>query len=236
MNNIKNKFLLSFILFLVLSSGSFALAAQPTDGGLLPYDWYSDSGKIGYFPHNLNSNTILKLRSEKSSNCVMPESTFTQVIPYGIQRWSPSLSLTIYTTNLNDYHIFATCISGAEAQQMGIPIRNTAGYSSWDFSEIVYYVKTKTGDIKYVEKIYKSKIYLIWTVDTMFFGIDKWKSISTHEFGHALGYMGHDSGANINNKAIMAYDVITFYDQWKLTSPTSRDITHILNSYTKFYS
>jgi len=180
--------------------------------------------------------TTIKVKFERGSNCLMPESTFSQIAPYGFQQWSSGLLITMSTTSLSDYHIFVSCISGQEAMDLFKINPQTVGFAPYESSEIVYYARTKTGQIKYVERLYKSRVYFIWNGTSLFYSLDKWKMVSTHEFGHALGYYGHDMGASANNPAIMYEAAGTVYDKWKLTSPTVRDFTHIKNSYTKFYS
>ncbi|QTH40705.1 hypothetical protein J4772_24445 [Cohnella sp. LGH] len=215
--------------------GSHVFAAQPTDAGTFPNNWYSDYGSIGYFPHSQSGTTQLKIKTQASSACLMDASTLSTLSTYGFDQWGSSLSLSRTSTTSSDYHIFTTCISGLEATELGLP-SNTVGYSPWETSEVLYYAKTNTNVTKYVARLAKSKVYLIWNGTTMFYSTNKWKSIIAHEYGHALGYIGHDSTSSINNKAIMSSAVGTFYDSWQLTAPTTRDFTHIRNSYHKFYS
>ena len=58
----------------------------------------------------------------------------------------------------------------------------------------------------------------------------KAKAIITHEFGHVLGYIGHDTVASETNPSIMNYASGFYYQLWHIDLPTIRDFNHLTNN------
>lgn len=184
--------LLCCSMFFVFSFKESVLALE-----VLPY-WYSDSSKLMKFDSSyiLYSKTI-------ESGCDMSSSTFNYAVYQGENGWDAELELDLYAST-GDRDIDYYCVSRSTAITMGV------SYYAIGITLINYnttatgtYYKPQGGIARFYT-INESEVYLIWddssgiwTAKTSDYSSANWRTISMHETGHAIGYIGHTTmGSN----------------------------------------
>lgn len=115
----------------------------------------------------------------------------------------------------------------AEADNFGVPSNVDALTSAGDRTFLGY--ATYGGNRKNVYIVNKAYIYLIYDSRTSQYSSNKIKAISAHEFGHALGYFGHDTNSTKSQPSLMNPYVDNFWDSWGISTPTTRDKNHMSN-------
>jgi hypothetical protein len=200
---------------LMFSSTVFAAV----DYGDFDY-WYSDSTKIGYFdPNPLFYCTV-------SSGFDMGDS-FADAISYGVEVWEDLSGLYYSQGSSSNNNIRIQGISRATADGLGVDANAAAETGILSSKEMGY--GRYNGSRKTVHAISKARINVVWDdtgspYDTSEFSEEKWNAILAHEFGHLLGYYGHDKGSTSRNPALMAQ---SSYDKYGVDSPQDRDYDHL---------
>ncbi len=185
--------------------------------------WHSNGNSIAYIPSN-GKRTVYILDSTSTK---MSEEKLLNYFSYAKGNWTSEGTFT-RTTLSSNYGILFGDISRSEASStFDIPSNveaftyqeyNFVGYASYKGSKRQVYT-IKNGQI----------VALIYDSNTSKYSDSKWKAISTHEFGHVVGYLDHDSGATSSNKAIMYSYTDTYWDKWKISKPQTRDLQHLGN-------
>lgn len=190
--------------------------------------WYSDSSSIGYY-----SSNIIKVYQCKTANFGMADQTFSNAVNTGFNNWASTTNFSKSTGTSSDYNWRAFGVSRAEGNSLGFPsdVNAATALETTSLTAIGHY----SGAQKNVYSITKTTTYYVWDTSTAYktsdFLAGKWNAISAHEFGHACGYYGHDSGSSSTNKALMNYSSSYYYDTWGVSSPQMRDINHMSSMY-----
>ncbi len=193
-----------------LSNVSLAI----TDLGEFNY-WYSDSSYIGFHdPSNL------KVYAQTDPDFGMSNSNFSAIINHAVTAWSGFVGTTSGATSSN-YDVGIYGISREQADYLNYP-GNVDGATGIVSSSLYAYAGTKK-----VRKVDKAKVYLIWdsvgadeNVKTSTYTLTTWKGVTAHEYGHAIGYYGHNP-----------YSSTLMYYSSTATTPQSKDKLHMGNVY-----
>lgn len=218
------------IVLIIIICMSLTLAAIPvyavTDFGVLDY-WYSDTNSIGY----LGTNQLKRVISS-TSGCNMPPTTVLVSGDFGVDAWSSSEDLTLNDGSPTDYNLIFIGATREFATSQGWPV-NALAVGGASSRTLVGTALNPSGTKVNVYNMSNPFIYFIWdetgangAAITSTFSDAKWKAIGAHEFGHACGYIGHDSGASSTNKSLM-YTTIQFFDSWNVSTPQTRDLNHM---------
>lgn len=208
----------SFMLTITCLIGMLALPAFAwEDMGPFSY-WYSDSGDIGY--HTVSTKKVLQGTTGAGFG-----SAITTYATAARGAWSSEGPFS--TTTNSDFQIQFSDATRSEANSLGVPSnvdaltdtgsRTFVGYASYGSSR------------KNVYSISRAYVYLIYDNRTSQFSSSKWKAIAAHEFGHALGYFGHDVNSTASQKSLMNPYTNVYWDEWSVSTPTTRDKNHLGN-------
>jgi len=211
------------------------------------YQWRAgNTNEIGYISkekEHIISYTI-------NDKCGIPGGSmkeFNEIIEYSIKHWSAPLGIKykIINDNIDAATILFKVISRNEFKN--IDFTDPANEKEYlDTDSIIGLVNRNdfryvgVADVKYkqsyksvrVYKIEKTTIYIIWDDVTDFrtdnFSIDTWKTLFSHEFGHSIGYRGHNDSDEGNP---LMYENGSSVLKWNKTKPTDIDIEHLRNVY-----
>lgn len=206
------KLLLVLPLFslLLIGSGIQVKAYEP-----LPY-WYADSSKIA----NYSASIINYNRDEASCSSF---TNFDSVIDYAQAEWDTEFDIDISFTTSGSATIENTCLTRKQAQLQGIN-DSAIGNTSYSYYTSYYATFAKPGGgIVRFYYMHSADVTLIWddgttigTAKTSDFTTTEWQAVAVHEWGHAMGYIGH----SIYSHQVMysylgttAYNYITHYDR-----------------------
>lgn len=232
---LKGKKLLSIVFAALMAMSSVHIQAESSKGAVPPYlgetrYWYSDKNYVGHM-----GNGVIKVRVRASHFSAI---TMVVLYPFAVAAWAAGNYASYRVVNDGSYDIFFGDISRNYANQLGIP-STVLGFTTYSNSSDFTIRSKAIGEIKHgniLKRIYrmeKSFVYLIHDSNSSNFSFDKLRCIVNHEWGHALGYFGHDIHATSKDPALM-YPTIKMYDSWGLTGSTLRDRRHLDNGY-KFF-
>jgi predicted Zn-dependent protease len=217
-------FLFVFVLFNFASTTCFAIEEY----GDFTY-WNSDSNKIGYF----NSSTLYTYKA-KTSTFGMTDTNFSSAVSSAITAWSSITNLATASGSSSNYTWQVIGCSRTEGNNLGFPSNANGATASWD-SATYEAVGSYNGATKNIYSIDYTTTYIVWDSSTSYknsdFTTTKWKAIFAHEYGHALGYAGHDAGASSSSKSLMNSSSSTYYDVWGVSTPQTRDKNHMNQMY-----
>lgn len=201
---------------LIVATLSFPAFAWE-DMGSFSY-WYSDSNNIGYY-------TVSTIKVLQGTTGAGFGSTITTYANAARGAWSSEGPFS--TTTGNDFHIQFSDATRAQTDNSGVPSNVDAFASVGDRTFLGY--ATYGGNRKNVYTMNKAYIYLIYDSRTSQYSSNKLKAISAHEFGHALGYFGHDANSTKSQPSLMNPYIDNFWDSWGISAPTARDKNHMSN-------
>lgn len=183
----------------------------------LPY-WYSDSTKISSFSQSSVDYSIVRY-----DGCNMTISNLDSYIDYAVGEWddmfSPDFSLVSYGTGED---VQTGCISRNNADDLNIP-ENVVGFGgtgTMTFSQR-FRNPELTGYINFYTHS-SGAMYLIWdddgtdgSVQTSNFTITQWRNVATHEIGHVMVFLGHNTqgSAQLMHMYTNSITTIQFYDK-----------------------
>ena len=187
-------------------------ADEIADLGTLYY-WYSDSNEIGSW---FNSSIPMYCYN-LSGNSSFP---FSTMVNHAANQWSSALSVSITTTT--DISSSMISVYGGTAEQftqLGHPgsFNNVAGFTNVDYSFLGYWYYPTTNTYKSGCVMTSGVSHILDKNATL----DNYKTVTTHEIGHALGWLGHSSSSS---------DIMYPYVS-TTTTLTTRDITHLSQTY-----
>lgn len=181
--------------------------------------WYSDSNDIGYYA----VSTKKVLQGTTGAGFGSSINTYANAAR---SAWSSEGTFSTTTSN-SDFQIQFSDATRDETDNLGIPSNTDAITDRSDRTFIGY--ATYGSARKNVYVFNKTYVYLIYDSRTSEFSSDKWKSIAAHEFGHALGYIGHDTNSTASQKSLMNPYTNVYWDEWRIKTPTIRDKNHLGN-------
>ena len=151
--------------------------------------------------------------------------------------WSKLGITHTFTTSSSDCDIHIKGVSRIEAIYIDSTTTNACGLTRAINSDetVANYIGLGYTPSKGWVNIYESskrKIYLIWDTQddgyndkTSHFSDSKWKVVTAHELGHALGYEGHNS-----IETLMFKNMKNSYPNG-YTTPTTAEINHLKQIY-----
>lgn len=216
----------AILIFTVLFACIFSLSAYAWEPMANFNYWYSNGSDIGYF----NSSSNRKILATTSGGG-FSTATLTSYATHAKNAWSSEGNFSVVASG-SDYVIRFTDITRAAARNGGVP-NTAAAYTEYTSKTFIGYA-SYYGSKKSVYRISKAKICLIYDnsnsdYNTSNFSTSKWEAISAHEFGHAVGYMGHDTGSTLFKPSLMNPGHNNYWDIWRKKSPTTRDLHHMSN-------
>lgn len=146
-------------------------------------------------------------------------------VSHAISAWSSEGSFTITQSSSNSGIRFAD-ITRSRATLLGIPASAAAATQS---SKVHIGDAIYNGSRKGVYTISNQSVYLVYDSTSSQYGSNKWKAIVAHEFGHVVGYQGHDTASNASNKSLIHPTLNVVYDTWGVMYPQTRDLRHMGN-------
>ncbi len=209
--------LISVSLFSLCSVNSFAWESIDT----FEY-WYSSGNDIGYIPSN--GNRLISIVN--NSACEITESQLSSYLSYARNAWTSEGTFSQTTSSSSDCTMLFADINRNLATIMGIS-SNAVGVTLQDKTLVGY--ATYGSSRKNVYTFNEQMIYLIYDDISSSYSSAKWKSITAHEFGHAVGYLGHDTSATSANPSLMNPTIDTVWDDWRISTPQTRDLRHMSN-------
>ena len=231
-------------------------AATNKSYGRLKNEWYSDDcHEIGYINKNSNYKIVFDIDSDCGIPGGSREK-FKNIIDVAIKKWCNLLDLEFYVDEdsvlYDKYTIRINVISRENFEKMELsdPANSSSSFDrssvigivNRDDFKIVGQVLAYKTDFKEdrkeftvnIYRINKSTIYIIWDGSssskyrTDYFDNDTWIKLISHEFGHSIGYRGHNNNEDI--KSIM-YSKGSELISWEINGPNEYDISHLLNVY-----
>lgn len=196
--------------------------------GKLSY-WNSNSDAISYHP-----NKHLKVCVEKSSGFTKTKTTLESYVKSALNNWS-ELGITYeFTDSSTDCDIYVNGVTVTEAIAITEIASGADGFTMNTSSRYLGKAYTPSG-WRNVHSIDKKSVYIIWSTSEDYytnpsedFSANAWKSLITHEIGHALGYEGHTS----DKTTLMYYDrQMTLINN--ITTPSEDEVNHLLQLYSK---
>jgi len=186
----------------------------------LPY-WYSDSDKIGWY-----TDQTLTYDSNGIYGCGLSETNLDSYVDTGVEGWDDLLAPDYSRDTLGE-DILNRCVSRWWATFVFNIPTYAIGATDIDLAANYTYIYNKpggSGTAKFYE-IDDSEVFLVWDTDntdgspmTSIFSPALWETVSMHEFGHAIGYIGHTTAG---------YNLMYYSIQQTYTIPTTQDKTHM---------
>ena len=215
----KGVFLTVFVMTFMLCLANTVNVNAWVDLGPFTY-WYSDNNGIG----DMSNSTIYVYTFSSGAGFGSQISTLVNAAKTA---WSSEGTyVTGSSTNCN---IFVTDMTRLAATLNGVPFDADAYTEITDMTLIGHATVTGLSGRKSVYAVERASISLIYDSITGSYSTNKLKALTTHEFGHALGYFGHDINSTNVNKSIMNPYIDNIWDLWSVNAPTSRDLNHMGN-------
>jgi len=162
---------------------------------VLPY-WYSTDNKIAWY-----TDTSLYY-SHDDNDCGMDDQDMNSYVVDGVEIWDNILDPSYLKLDPLFADIPVVCLTRSQATAKGISsLAHGATAVTRNTSYSNSYSKPTGGTVYFYEMI-DSTIYLVWdttvgtTIKTSDYSSEKWTSITMHEFGHSIGYLGHHPTTN----------------------------------------
>jgi hypothetical protein len=227
----------------------FGLASIGNYGSFVN-SWYSDQfSEIGYIDVNANR----KISSKVETGCGIPcgdMNEFKRAIEYASKSWGNKLGIQFnYIGKYDESSTIKIKVISRETFKT-LKLTDPANSVSFDRTSIVGIVNRDSyknvGSARIINdesnistnvdvyEIYNQTIYLIWddtdniTYNTSKYDKATWRTLIAHEFGHAIGYRGHN---NSPMKKPLMYSGGNEVVEWKVQEPTIEDIEHLWNVY-----
>lgn len=200
-------------------------AVQASDSfGVFPYWYDSTSNDIGMI-----TSSSMTIKKNQNSGFGLASTKFDTIITNSVRNWplvNHSFPIS-QATGQSDFDAGPGKILGvsrAEANAANIP--SDAAGATVPYMTLVGY-GTYAGVEKSVYQISGFYMMYIWdTSNTIYktssFTDAQWQNVASHEFGHAIGYLGHSASSS---------DLL-WYGVTSLGAPTTRDKNHMRNVYT----
>ena len=232
MKNFRNMMTIMLSIALIFRLG---LTSEAVNLGSI-YNWYANEGgyttKVNYYPYSvLNGGTTCNWTYKCSSTIIGSYETKVMSAAYSAaSAWSSTSSLGFTLTKVNSNTtptilVFISDLDGIESTYNYIyqdiiddPSALAYTYVSND-GEYSHHV-TK-GTMEYSVKSMDSAIIFPFTVYTDTSAQNKYNNMVAHEFGHALGWVGH----NTSNTCLMRSTAANIY------SPDAISFTHLHQIY-----
>jgi hypothetical protein len=240
---------LLIIVFFAYVSYLFVYSADASvkkNFGDFKYPWHSsDCSEIGFINKQKEFNIVYNIESD----CKVPTGSiekFNNLIKQAGEAWCKPLNLKfkVLDNYTNDYTLRFEILSRKTFSK--IKLNDPANKNeSFDRKSVIGLVNrddflyvgsgvSEKVDIS-VYKINKATIYIVWDNDkdskykTSHYDYNNWLKLFTHEFGHAIGYRGHNNQSD--SKPIMFNDGSELMD-WDIKNPNKEDIEHLKNIYS----
>lgn len=189
-------------------------------------NWNSDATSIGFL-----KSTTVKAVFVAESGFDMSNSTFTTAGSYAMNEWADEFDFTISAGTTSSYtQMFIGVSRDSASDNYGLPANAEAATAPSRTK-----VGTANSGAKSVYQITKNITYVVWDDSTSYntddYSTSKWKAIFTHEFGHSIGYFGHDDDATSSSKSLMTESSSKYFGSWSVKTPQSRDTKHMSNVY-----
>lgn len=221
MANKSLRFIIKISLCIILCAVSVVNTFAWTDVGPFAY-WYSNDSGVGY----MTGNPIYVY--PKLNGTGMTSSSLTYYANTAKNAWSDSEGPFV-TGNSDNYNIRIQDITRATANSDGVTA-NANAYTYYTPTLVGRGTVAGTSSVKSVYRIDTAEICLIYDSTTMQYSTSKWRAITAHEMGHALGYMGHDVNSTASNPSLMYPSSSKYWDVWQINAPTTRDLRHMNNA------
>lgn len=204
--------LVLILLFSLIAIPVFAWEPEATF-----YTWHSNVNEIASF-----SNTSLRCYFQAAS---FPYAELLASCSDASSAWSSFCTSTGATPE--NYHILFSDITREQAEENGISSEVVAFTSNTYSSSVDIGVNGQRGTWYTISR---AQIWMIYDENSADYSADQLKGVAAHEWGHAIGYLGHDVYATQTQKAIMTPTTNNLF-AWGVYGPQSRDIEHMRNVY-----
>lgn len=213
------KILIIALLFMIISS--FDGTTSKAAGYILL--WYSDADTISKF-----DSSSVEYGMNKMYGCDMVYSDYEGYIHDSVDEWDDEFGSISFSYNYSGGDIYLGCVTRAYANSRG-------WFKSWvgagGISGVILFTESKTllgvGDYDFYTHT-QGYGFMIWdddgtdnSVKTSEYKDAEWESIAAHEFGHAMGYKGH----NTQGSSTLMHWQTNFNSP--VTSPQATDINHM---------
>jgi predicted Zn-dependent protease len=244
--SIKRLFLIAVFIYVSQYLINNVAAGPKLNFGNFDYRWHStDCIEIGF----LNPQKDFTISYSIDDDCEIPGGSIEnleQLIEDSATSWCENYNLEfkISNQNINQSLINFSIISRNSflKKQFSDPVnlrdtfdrKSVIGLVNRDNFEYVGYGELNENNID-VYQINKTTIYIVWDNEkksdykTSYYTYEKWLKLFTHEFGHAMGYRGHNK--NDESNPIM-FDDGSKLMSWDVFKPNENDIEHLKNIYT----
>ncbi|MEN8907031.1 MAG: hypothetical protein ABF289_13815 [Clostridiales bacterium] len=234
-----------FFLFVTYTFIYSINAGAKMDFGILNYEWHSeDCNEIGF----INKDKVFNIVYKIDDDCQIPTGdieTFKELINESAGSWCKhyDISFNILDNYSDEYLISYRIVSRDTFLNLNFndPANKRESFSRDSVIGLVNrdefdYVGLGLKDNKDINvyRIDKSTIFIVWddnensNFKTSYYDYSNWLKLFTHEFGHAIGYRGHNGSKA--SKPIMYKDGSELMS-WDVKEPNNEDIEHLKNVY-----
>lgn len=221
MKNLKNKQLKSILtLFIVISLTTCIVAFAAYDFGEFS-EWNSNTSQISYW-----SDSDIKIWRYKYSGFAMDISDFNNCSDTAAGDWSSELNCSYsFDGSSSSWDVKLLGLSRSQAQNAGVP-DDAYGIGSVNNRTLIGYGYYNGSRKSVYENIGSGLLYVVWDDVSAEWPIDEWQAIFAHEYGHILGYLGHDDV----NDSVMATNAFDIFSNG-IVGPQQCDFDHMNNMY-----
>lgn len=189
----KKIFIILLVTIFISLEGTSTKAIDPEP---VPY-WYSDQDLISRF----TASTVYYDTSIENG-CGMDPTDIALYFQYADNVWDNVFAITFMQDSNADIDI--TCISRAEANILNLPITwaGAGGTTNATYNR-TYWKPDMVGRVKFYSHT-ESQAFLIWdttgssgALKTDLFSVSTWAHVAAHEFGHTMGFKGHNTQGSL---------------------------------------